>query len=187
MLAVAICMAQPLDGQVAGGVVVATTDEATGARDRRIIVSSTDSRPPRPGADPDEYHGSALILACGNRFPSDSGRTLLLYAGEPLEPFGNEEAYAEIRLPAQKAIKRYLPILDQGWFQQLNTGARSNRYFAFLGGRDSPYYDPALLAQFLTVDTIALRFRTFGQERRADFAVGALRQAADSLSDCRWP
>jgi hypothetical protein len=163
-----------------------TSDETSGGRDARLIIRSTDHRPPKLGDAPDEYLGASIILACGDRFPSDSGRSLLMYAGEPLEPFGTEEAYVEIRLDGGKPQRIDLPILDHGFYPLVNSGGRSNRYLAFFRGK-SPYYNAALLKSMLIADTAELTYRTFDRTRTVRFPLQAMRQIKDSIPTCSWP
>jgi hypothetical protein len=171
----------------AQAVIQRTADDNTGAKDTRMILRSTDWHLPKLGDDPDEYLGASLIVACGERFPSDSGRSLLLYAGEPLEPFGDEEAYVELRLHrVGKPQKLYLPILDRGFYPLLNTGARSNRYLAFFPG-STPYFSGKLLGSLMSADTIWLAYRTFGRMRQVTFLVAPLRLLPDSVPQCHWP
>jgi len=138
---------------------------------------------------PDDYKGASIILACGNRIPADSGRAILLFGGEPIEPFASELGYAELRFDnEQRPRKVYMPILDYGDALVVPTGGRSTRHLAYLGEDNHPYYSEALLGAMLTSEMLHIRYKVFGQEwRTAHFHLNGLREALRRLTQCSWP
>lgn len=153
---------------------VETTDDLTAAGfDRRLIVRADDwpAAPPTTAAG---YAGATIVVACGDRIPNSAGRSLLFNAGQPLQPFGSEMAYAELRFDKDSVpIKAYLTMLDP-------------RRVTFLGEPQSPYFSPRLLDRLMTATTLQVTFKAFGGDRTVSFHIAGLRAALAQLSGCRW-
>ena len=151
---------------------VETTDDLTGASDRRLILRAEDWNAATATA--------TIVVACGDRIPSSEGRSLLFFAGRPLEPFGNELGYAELRFDDQpRPIKAYLTILDVG-------DARATREVAFLGTDQSPYFSRPLLDQLMTAGKLSVTYRAYGEVRTVSFHPAGLRQALPQLAGCHF-
>lgn len=166
---------------------VETVDELTGARDVRLILRSTNW--PSLERQASDREGATLIVACGERLPSDSGRTLLFYAGEPLMAFGQESGYAEFRFAAEKkTVKPEMRILDYGDAMVPPTGQRATRYIAFLGALRSPYYSTPLFKALLTAGTVEVTYTSFSSgQRKVSFNLSGLRESLTKLKPCSWP
>lgn len=169
--------------------VARTVDDVTGRADTRVIIVA-ESQPVltiRPA--PSDYKGATLIIACGNRVPADSGRTLLLYAGQALEPFGDGLAYAEVRFDTAGAYRKMdLPIFDYGESVETSTAGRASRHMAYLGTGARPYYSEGFVKSLLAAGTLHIRFRAFGAGwRNVSFRLDGLRGALQSVRACRWP
>jgi hypothetical protein len=151
---------------------VETTDDLTGASDRRLILRAENWNAATATA--------TLVVACGDRLPSSEGRSLLFFAGQPLEPFGNELGYAELRFDDQpRPIKAYLTIQDVG-------DAHPARQIAFLGADQSPYFSRALLEQLMAAGKLSVTYRTYGEVRTVSFHPAGLREAIPQLPGCRF-
>lgn len=167
---------------------VETTDDLTAATDRRLIVRADDWPTVRDTAAVEEYRRATIILACGDRLPGSEGRSLLFFAGQPLEPFGRELAYVELRFDGRPTpIKAYLTILDYGDAVVTATGRRATRQVAFLGGDKSPYFSPQLFSQLLAAGKLTVKYRAYGAEQTVSFRLTGLREALPQLPGCRWP
>lgn len=157
---------------------VETMDDLTGSSDRRLIL-----RAEHWAAVPGAAHAATtatLILACGDRIPNAEGKSLLFFAGQPLEPFGNELAYAELRFDDQpRPIKTYLTIRNLG-------DGHATREVAFLGADQSPYFSRPLFEQLLGAGKLAVTYRAYGETRNVVFRPGGLKEALPQLSACRW-
>ncbi len=156
---------------------VETTDDLTGATDRRLILRADNwsAAVPRNGST-----NATLVVACGDRLPGADGKSLLFFAGQALEPFGNELAYAELRFDDQPPIKTYLTILEVG-------EVRRDRQVAFLGTDQSPYFSPTLLARLMDAERLSVTFRAYGEARAVSFHLAGLREALPQLQKCHWP
>jgi hypothetical protein len=153
---------------------VATTDDLTGAADRRLILRADNWN--APGA-PDAVTSATLVLACGDRIPNVDGKSLLFFAGQPLEPFGNELAYVELRFDDQpRPIKAYLTISAYG----------GGRQIAFLGGDQSRYFSQPLFDQLTSAGKLSVTYRAFSETHRVTFHLAGLRDALSQLSACQW-
>jgi hypothetical protein len=165
---------------------VETTDDLTGATDRRLILRADDWRNPS-GVPADNRPGATLVLACGDRIPSVEGKSLFFFAGQPLEPFGNEQAYAELRFDDQpRPLKTFLTILDYGDAFMTPTGRRVSREVAFLGTDQSPYFSRPLFDRLLAAGKLTVTYRAFGEIRTVIFHLVGLREALPQLQGCRW-
>jgi hypothetical protein len=151
---------------------VETTDDLTGASDRRLILRAENWNAATATA--------TIVVACGDRIPSSEGRSLLFFAGRPFEPFGNELGYAELRFDDQPhPIKAYLTILDVG-------DARATRQVAFLGTDQSPYFSRPLLDQLMAAGKLSVTYRAYGEVRTVSFHPVGLREALPQLAGCRF-
>jgi hypothetical protein len=169
--------------------VARTVDDVTGRADTRVIVVA-DSQPALTGrGSPSDYKGATLIVACGNRVPADSGRTLLLYAGQAFEPFGEGLAYAEVRFDTTGAYRKMdLPIFDYGESVETSTAGRASRHMAYFGTSARPYYSEGFLKSLLAAGTFQVRYRAFGAGwRNVNFRLDGLRASLQSVRGCRWP
>jgi hypothetical protein len=167
---------------------VETTDDLTAATDRRLIVRTDDWPTVRDTAAVEEYRRATIILACGDRLPGSEGRSLLFFAGQPLEPFGRELAYVELRFDSRPTpVKAYLTILDYGDAVVTATGRRATRQVAFLGWDKSPYFSPQLFSQLLAAGKLTVKYRAYGAEQTVSFRLTGLREALPQLPGCRWP
>ena len=150
---------------------VETTDDLTGASDRRLILRAENWNAATATA--------TLVVVCGDRIPSSEGRSLLFFAGQPLEPFGNE-LYAELRFDDQpRPIKAYLTILDM-------VDAHPARQVAFLGTDQSPYFSRPLLDQLMAAGKLSVTYRAYGEVRTVSFHPTGLREALPQLPGCRF-
>lgn len=163
---------------------VETTDDLTGASDRRLILRADNWNP--TGA-PEVATTATLVLACGDRIPNADGKSLLLFAGQPLEPFGNELAYAELRFDDQpRPIKAYFTIFDYGQAAVTPTGRRQGRQVAFLGTDQSPYFSRPLFDQLTSSSKLTVTYRAYGDTHRVTFHPAGLQDALSQLPACRW-
>jgi hypothetical protein len=163
---------------------VETTDDLTGASDRRLILRADNWN--APGA-PDAVTSATLVLACGDRIPNVDGKSLLFYAGQPLEPFGNELAYAELRFDDQPhPLKAYFTIFDYGEAVVTQTGRRGARQVAFLGTDQSPYFSRPLFDQLTGATKLSVTYRAFSETHHVTFHVAGLNDALAQLSACHW-
>ena len=150
---------------------VETTDDLTGAGDRRLILRAEHWNATSVTA--------TIVVACGDRIPSSEGRSLLFFAGQPFEPFGNE-LYAELRFDDQpRPIKAYLTILDV-------VDAHPARQVAFLGTDQSPYFSRPLLDQLMAAGKLSVTYRAYGEVRTVSFHPAGLREALPQLAGCRF-
>jgi hypothetical protein len=176
--------------QSSGWLRVETVDEYTGARDTRVILRAEEWPALRHTSHPDDYKGATLVVSCGDRVPSSEGRSMLLFAGEPLMPFGGEEqAYLELSFDGQgRREGSYFTIYDFGDMLVRQTGNRSSRHVAFLGTEKSPYYSPELLDKILSSQILTVRYRTFGRDERrtVTFRVAGLQAALSGVEGCDW-
>ncbi len=153
---------------------VETTDDLTGATDRRLILRADNWK--ATGA-PAAASTATLILACGDRIPNADGKSLLFFAGQPLEPFGNELAYAELRFDDQpRPIKAYLTIFAYG----------GGRQVAFLGTDKTPYFSRPLFDQLMSATKLSVTYRAFSESHRVTFQLGGLSDALAQLPACHW-
>jgi len=167
-----------------------TRDELTGAVDRRLILRAEGAPARRHTDSPDKYRGASLIVACGERLPADSGRTLLFYAGMPLEPFGGaEHGYAEVRFSDQRSFTdTYLLLLDYGETVVQADRTPSGRHVAFLGSQRTPYYSDSTLRQMIRSERLTVRFRPLGAASMAvEFDLRGLAAELSHLNPCHWP
>lgn len=150
---------------------VETMDDLTGASDRRLILRSENWNAVSSTA--------TIVVVCGDRIASSEGRSLLFFAGQPLEPFGNE-LYAELRFDDQpRSIKAYLTIQDVG-------DARATRQVAFLGTDQSPYFSRPLLDQLIAAGKLSVTYRAYGEVRTVSFHPAGLREALPQLAGCHF-
>ncbi len=185
-LITALCAS--LSAQSPGWRLVETTDDLTGATDRRLIVRADDWPSVRDTAAVEEYRRATIILACGDRMPGSEGRSLLFFAGQPLEPFGRELGYVEFRFDGRPTpIKAFLTILDYGDAVVTATGRRATRQVAYLGADKSPYFSPQLFSQLVAAGKLTVKYRAFGAEQTVSFRLSGLREALPQLPGCRWP
>jgi hypothetical protein len=169
---------------------VATQDELSGAQDRRLILPAEGIPARRHTDSPDKYRGASLVVACGERLPGDSGRTLLFYAGMHLEPFGGaEHGYAEWRFAGEpRFTEMYLLLLDYGETVVQADRTASGRHTAFLGSRAGPYYSDSTLARLTHSERLTVRFRPLGAPpMTVEFDLKGLRESLPQLGACRWP
>ena len=169
---------------------VETQDELSGAQDRRLILPAEGIPARRHTDSPDKYRGASLVVACGERLPGDSGRTLLFYAGMHLEPFGGaEHGYAELRFSGEpRFAETYLLLLDYGEAVIQSDRTASGRHTAFLGSRARPYYSDSTLVRLTRSERLTVRFRPLGaQPMTVEFDLKGLREGLPRLSGCRWP
>ena len=169
---------------------IATQDELSGAQDRRLILPAEGIPPRRHTDSPDKYRGASLVVACGERLPGDSGRTLLFYAGMHLEPFGGaEHGYAEWRFSGEpRFTETYLLLLDYGETVVQPDRTASGRHTAFLGSRAGPYYSDSTLVRLTQSERLTVRFRPLGAPlMTVEFDLRGLREGLPQLSGCRWP
>lgn len=153
---------------------VVTTDDLTAASDRRLILRA------------DQPSNATLVLACGDRLPSADGKSLLFYAGQPLEPFGDELA-ADLRFDDQpRSVKTFFTLADYGEPILTPGGHRSSRQVAFLGTDQSPYFSRPLFDQLVASGKLSLTYRAFGEQHTVIFHLTGLREALSQLSACRW-
>ncbi len=153
---------------------VETTDELTAAgSDRRLIVRA-DDWPAVPPTTAEGYRGATIVVVCGDRIPNSAGRTLLFNAGQPLQSFGSDLAYAELRFDKDSIpIRAYPTMLDP-------------RRVSFLGEEQSPYFSPRLLDRLMAATALTVTFRAFGGDRIVSFHVAGLRAALAQLPGCHW-
>lgn len=153
---------------------VETTNDLTAAgNDRRLIVRA-DDWPAAPPTTAEGYAGATIVVACGDRIPNSAGRSLLFNAGQPLQPFGSEMAYAELRFDRDSvATKVYLTMFEP------------NRV-TFFGEQQSPYFSQRLLGRLMAATTLKVKFRAFGGDSVVSFHVAGLRAALEQLPACHW-
>lgn len=157
---------------------VETTDDLTGASDRRLILRA-DHWSAAAGS-PNVTTRATLVLACGDRLPNADGKSLVFFAGQPLEPFGNAQAYAELRFDDQPSpIKTYFTIQDVA-------DARASHQVAFLGTNQSPWFSRALFDHLLTAGKLDVTYRAYGEVRRVTFHLAGLGDALPQLPACHW-
>jgi hypothetical protein len=153
---------------------VETTDDLTGATDRRLILRADNWN---AAGGPDVATTATLVLACGDRIPNVDGKSLLFYAGQPLEPFGNELAYVELRFDDQpRPIKAYLTISAYG----------GGRQVAFLGSDQSRYFSRPLFDRLTGASKLSVTYRAFSETHRVTFHLAGLSDALSQLSACHW-
>lgn len=171
--------------------VLRTDDPLSGRSDVRLIIQSLDwPAASAPTDHPDVYKGATLIIACGDRFPSDSGRALLLYAGEPMVLMGGEEIALELRFNGDRGPHRHWAVVaDPGDMAVRQTGSPSLRHLGFLGEENRPYFSPSLLSQMLKADTLEVVIPTYGGngKHRVRFLLAALRDHLKEVAACNWP
>jgi len=178
-----------LQAQDVGWIRVESVDDLTGARDRRLILRAEGWPQLGHTAAPDAYKGATLVVSCGDRIPGDSGRSLLLFAGEPLQPFGGGEfAAADVWFGGDDGRHRYdMAILDRGDALVIPSGGRSTRHLAFLGERGHPYFSADFFRRLTASDTVRLEYLVFGQTRRVVFHTDGLQRQLSYLDRCPWP
>ncbi|HMA44225.1 MAG TPA: hypothetical protein VKO86_09420 [Gemmatimonadales bacterium] len=165
---------------------VQTTDELTAASDTRLILRE-DAWPTEPPKAADSYRGATLVVVCGHRLPSDTGRTLLFSADQPMQPFGGDFAYVELRFDSDsQTTKAYFTTLPASGGIAVESGRSVPRYVSFLGSEQSPYFSPLIFARLLTADRVTIRYRAFSSDRTATFHVAGLAAAVVKLTECRW-
>lgn len=153
---------------------VQTTDDLTGAgSDRRLIVRA-DDWPATPPTTADGYRGATIVLVCGDRVPGSAGRSLLFNAGQALQPFGPEFAYAKLRFDNDSTpISAYLTMFDPS-------------RVTFLGDPQNPHFSPRLFGRLLGATKLTITFRAFGGDRMVSFHVAGLRAALAQVPACHW-
>lgn len=165
---------------------VQTTDELTAASDTRLILRE-DAWPTEPPKAADSYRGATLVVVCGHRLPSDTGRTLLFSADQPMQPFGGDFAYVQLRFDSLPQVtKAYFTTL-QASGTAAESGRRYTRYVAFLGSQPSPYFSLQIFDRLLAANRLTITYRAYGADRSASFHVAGLRAALAQLAGCRWP
>lgn len=165
---------------------VQTTDELTAASDTRLILRE-DAWPTEPPKAADSFRGATLVIVCGHRLPSAEGRTLLFSADQPMQPFGGNFAYVELRFDSDSAsTKAYFTTLQAGSGIAVESGRSFPRYVSFLGSEQSPYFSAQIFARLLAANRLMIRYRAFGADRSATFRLTGLREALGRLSECRW-
>lgn len=165
---------------------VQTTDELTAASDTRLILRE-DAWPTEPPKAADSFRGATLVLVCGHRLPSAEGRSLLFSADQPMQPFGGNFAYVELRFDSDSQItKAYFTTLQPGSGIAVESGRSFPRYVSFLGSEQSPYFSPQIFARLLAANRLMIRYRAFSANRTATFHLAGLREAVGKLSECRW-
>lgn len=180
-----LLVAGPVAAQ-SGWRLVQTTDELTAASDTRLILRE-DAWPTQPPKAADSFRGATLVIACGHRLPSADGRTLLLSADQPMEPFGGDFAYVELQFDSEPRItKAYFTTSQAGGGIAVETGRSYPRYVAFLGSPQSPYFSLQIFARLLTARRLRIRYRAFGTDRTAAFHLTGLPEAVARLTECRW-
>jgi hypothetical protein len=189
---VAACCAvvAPLAAQDSGWRLIETQDEFSGAHDRRLILRARQLPQRTHRQSPDAYKGASLILACGERLPADSGRTLLFYGGLHLEPFGGrEEAYVEFRFSHQpRRMSQYWLLFDYGESVMVPDRSPTGRHLAFIGSEGQPYYSRRFLTDLLSADTLSISYRALGRAAQVvEFDVHGLAAALRQLTECAWP
>ncbi len=165
---------------------VQTTDELTAATDTRLILRE-DAWPSEPAKAADSFRGATLVIVCGHRLPSAGGRTLLLSADQPMQPFGDNLAYAELRFDSDSQVtKAYFTTLPASSGIAVESGRSYPRYVSFLGSEQSPYFSPRIFARLIGATRLTIRYRAYGTDRRATFRLTGLAEALGRLSECRW-
>jgi hypothetical protein len=183
LLSALLLAAAPLAAQ-SGWRFVQTTDEFTAASDARLILRE-DGWPTGPQAEAAAYHSATLLIVCGHRIPGDSGRTLLLSADQPMQPFANL-AYVEMRFDSEPQATQAYFTTQQSDVVAPESGHRYSRYVAFLGTEQRPYFSPVIFTKLLKGSRLRLRYRAFGTDRTASFHIAGLRGAMAKLSECHW-
>ncbi|HSD32216.1 MAG TPA: hypothetical protein VLB49_09920 [Gemmatimonadales bacterium] len=165
---------------------VQTTDELTAASDTRLILRE-DAWPTEPPKAADTFRGATLVIVCGHRLPSAGGRTLLLSADQPMQPFGGNFAYAELRFDSDStSTKAYFTTLQASSGIAVESGRSYPRYASFLGSEQSPYFSPRIFARMIGATRLTIRYRAYGTDRSATFRLTGLAEALGRLSQCRW-
>jgi hypothetical protein len=165
---------------------VQTTDELTAATDTRLILRE-DAWPTEPAKAADSFRGATLVIVCGHRLPSAGGRTLLLSADQPMQPFGDNLAYAELRFDADSQVtKAYFTTLPTSRGVAVESARSYPRYVSFLGSEQSPYFSPRIFARLIAATRLTIRYRAYGTDRSATFRLTGLAEALGRLSECRW-
>lgn len=162
---------------------IQTTDEFTAATDARLVLREDGWPPARP--EDAAAHNATLLVVCGHRIPGDSGRTLLLSADQPMQPFANL-AYVEMRFDSEPQVVQAYFTTQRSDVIAPETGHRYARYVAYLGTERRPYYSPKLFGKLLDARRLRLRYKAFGRDRTASFHLAGLRQALAKLPDCHW-
>lgn len=174
----------PLAAQT-GWRLIPTTDDLTGAADRRLVVRADTTPAPADSTLPHRDRADAIALVCGDRLPGATGRSLLLYTTESWQEFGPAQGYADLRFDGHpEAVHAYLTLLDYSVIAP--TGRVAARHVAFLGSQGSPYFSPRILARLLAARTLRVTYRGVGAERTLTFHVAGLQDALRQLSACRW-
>jgi hypothetical protein len=185
LAALLLVVAGPLAAQ-GGWRLVPTTDDFTGASDRRLVLraDSTTTLPGDTATLPRDAR-DALVVACGDRLPGAGRRSLLIHTTVPWELYGAASGYAELRFdrPPQ-TLRTYPTLLDYGAITP--TGHVVARHVAFLGTDDSPYFSARLISRLLDARTLSITYRVVGGERTLSFHVEGLREALRQLSGCDW-
>jgi hypothetical protein len=165
---------------------VQTTDELTAATDTRLILRE-DAWPTEPAKAADSFRGATLVIVCGHRLPSAGGRTLLLSADQPMQPFGDNLAYAELRFDSDSAsTKAYFTTLPASSGIAVESGRSYPRYVSFLGSEQSPYFSPRIFTRLVAATRLTIRYRAYGTDRSATFRLTGLAEALGKLPECRW-
>lgn len=165
---------------------VQTTDELTAASDTRLILRE-DAWPTEPPKAADSFRGATLVIVCGHRLPGAGGRTLLLSADQPMQPFGDRLAYVELRFDADSQVtKAFFTTLRASGGIAVESGRSVPRYASFLGSKQSPYFSPEIFARLIRSTRVMIRYRAYGTDRSATFRLSGLSEALGKLSECRW-
>jgi hypothetical protein len=165
---------------------VQTTDELTAATDTRLILRE-DAWPTEPPKAADSFRGATLVVVCGHRLPSAGGQTLLFSADQPMQPFGDNLAYAELRFDSDSQVtKAYFTTLPASSGVAVESGRSYPRYVSFLGSEQSPYFSPRIFARLIAATRLTIRYRAYGTDRSATFHLGGLREALAKLTECNW-
>lgn len=165
---------------------VQTTDELTAATDTRLILREV-AWPTEPPKAADSFRGATLVIVCGHRLPSAAGRTLLLSADQPMQPYGGNFAYAELRFDSDStSTKAYFTTLPASSGIAVESGRSYPRYVSFLGSEQSPYFSPRIFARLIAATRLTISYRAYGTDRSATFRLTGLAEALGKLSECRW-
>lgn len=167
LMAALLISAPPAAAQTSKWRLVETQDELTGASDKRLILR----------AEGWTAGGATLLLVCGGRIAGDAGRTLLLNAGEPLQPFGGDaRAYVELSRDGGRSWERHYWALVDG------AGAR-----VASADDERGRFPEALLVTLYAAPALIVRYRTLGGDRTARFDLTGLQDELQHLSGCSWP
>lgn len=155
---------------------VNTADELSGRTDTRLILSAMEP-------------GPILLFVCGSRLPGDSGRTLLVYSGESLLPFGGSgAAYMEVRFAGEKTWHPwYWLIYDAAGPRGELPLTGMSRRVAFLGSKHNAYFSAEIFKRMLASDTVSIRYQAFGEAHEVRFLTAGLAAMLRNRSDCQWP